>query len=306
MPFTRKNAIRRTTEDHVIDSAVFLVMSFVFLTTVYPFLYCIIISFNEGIDASLGGIFLWPRKFTLENYEQVFSNQQLMPAFGISVLRTVIGTLATVLFTGLVAFALSHKYLIGRVLYTNLMIVAMYFSGGLIPYFLLIKNLRLYNTFWVYIIPGLFGIWNCILMTNFIRSIPEALEESARIDGANDLTIFFRIIAPVSMPVIATVMLFVGVGHWNDWYTTAFYTRDRTLRTASYILKELISKANLTSVLGSDAATAARAAESAARNYTAESLRMATMVVVVVPIVCVYPFLQKYFVKGVMIGSIKG
>ena len=165
-------------------------------------------------------------------------------------MRTVIGTLMTVLFTGLVAFALSHSYLIGRNLYTNLMIIAMYFSGGLIPYFLLIKNLGLYNTFWVYIIPGLFGIWNCILMTNFIRSIPEALEESARIDGANDLIIFFRIIVPVSMPVIATVMLFVGVGHWNDWYTTAFYTRDRTLRTASYILKELISKANLTSVLG--------------------------------------------------------
>ena len=187
-----------------------------------------------------------------------------------------------------------------------MMIVAMYFSGGLIPYFLLIKNLHLYNTFWVYIIPGLLGIWNCILMMNFFRSIPEALEESARIDGANDLTIFFRIIVPVSMPVIATIMLFNGVGHWNDWYTTAFYTRDKSLRTASFILKELISKANLTSITGSDAATAARAAEAAAQNYTAESLRMATMIVVVIPIVCVYPFLQKYFVKGVMIGSIKG
>ncbi len=209
-------------------------------------------------------------------------------------------------FTGLVAFAVSHKNLIGRNLYTNMMIVAMYFSGGLIPYFLLIKNLHLYNTFWVYIIPGLLGIWNCILMMNFFRSIPEALEESARIDGANDLTIFFRIIVPVSMPVIATIMLFNGVGHWNDWYTTAFYTRDKSLRTASFILKELISKANLTSITGSDAATAARAAEAAAQNYTAESLRMATMIVVVIPIVCVYPFLQKYFVKGVMIGSIKG
>ena len=300
------NKIKRTLEDNVISTVIFILMSIVFIATVYPFYYCTIISFNEGINASIGGIYLWPRRFTLENYEQVFSNQQLMPAFAVSILRTVIGTLTSVFFTGLVAFAVSHKNLIGRNLYTNMMIVAMYFSGGLIPYFLLIKNLHLYNTFWVYIIPGLLGIWNCILMMNFFRSIPEALEESARIDGANDLTIFFRIIVPVSMPVIATIMLFNGVGHWNDWYTTAFYTRDKSLRTASFILKELISKANLPSITGADAATAARAAEAAAQNYTAESLRMATMIVVVIPIVCVYPFLQKYFVKGVMIGSIKG
>ncbi|MBQ8953713.1 MAG: carbohydrate ABC transporter permease [Clostridia bacterium] len=301
-----KNKIQRTAEDNAISVFIFIVMLFVFIVTVYPFYYCVVISFNEGINASIGGIYFWPRKFTLENYVQVFSNQQLMPAFGVSIIRTVVGTLCSVFFTGLVAFAVSHKNLIGRNLYTNMMIVAMYFSGGLIPYFLVIKNLGLYNTFWVYIIPGLLGIWNCILMMNFFRSIPEALEESARIDGANDLTIFFRIIVPVSMPVIATVMLFNGVGHWNDWYTTSFYTKDKSLRTASYILKELISQANLTSITGSDAATAARAADAAARSYTAESLRMATMVVVVVPIVCVYPFLQKYFVKGVMIGSIKG
>ena len=301
-----KNKIKRTFEDNAISVAIFIIMSLVFITTVYPFYYCVIISFNDGINASIGGIYLWPRKFTLENYQQVFSNQQLMPAFVVTIARTLIGTLTSVFFTGLVAFAVSHKNLMGRNLYTNMMIVAMYFSGGLIPYFLLIKNLHLYNTFWVYIVPGLLGIWNCILMMNFFRSIPEALEESAHIDGANDLIIFFRIIVPVSMPVIATIMLFNGVGHWNDWYTTAFYTRDKSLRTASYILKELISKANLTSITGSDAATAARAAEASASNYTAESLRMATMVVVVVPIVCVYPFLQKYFVKGVMIGSIKG
>ena len=278
----KKNKIKRTLEDNVISVVIFIVMTIVFITTVYPFYYCVIISFNEGINASIGGIYLWPRKFTLENYEQVFSNQQLMPAFGVTIVRTIIGTLTSVFFTGLVAYAVSHKDLMGRNIYTNMMIVAMYFSGGLIPYFLLIKNLHLYNTFWVYIIPGLLGIWNCILMMNFFRSIPEALEESARIDGANDLVILFRIIVPVSMPFIATIMLFNGV------------------------LKELISKANLTSITGSDAATAARAAEAASQNYTAESLRMATMVVVVVPIVCVYPFLQKYFVKGVMIGSIKG
>ena len=307
MALKRKNKIQRTTEDNVISVIIFIVMALVFILTVYPFYYCFILSLNEGINASIGGIYFWPRKFTWENYEQVFTNKQLIPAFGVSILRTVVGTLLSVTFTGMVAFAVAHRNLIGRRLYTNMMIVAMYFGGGMIPYFILIKNLGLYNTFWVYIIPALFSIWNCILMMNFFRSIPDALEESARIDGANDLVIFFRIIVPVSMPIIATIMLFNGVGHWNDWYTTAFYTRNRELRTASFILKELISKANLTSITGADnTATAARAAQAAAQNYTAESLRMATMIVVVVPIICVYPFLQKYFVKGVMVGSIKG
>lgn len=293
-------------EDFVLDTIVHFILITVFIATLYPFYYCLVISFNEGIDASLGGIFFWPRKFTLENYEMVFSNEQLMAGFLVSVARTIIGTILSVFFTGLFAYGLTYKDLMFKKTYIGIMIFAMYFSGGLIPYYVLLKNLKLLNTFWVYIIPSLLSPFNAIIMMSFFREIPDSLEESVRIDGGNDLTIFFRIIVPVSTPVFATIALFNGVGHWNSWFDTAFFTTDRKLRTLSFLLKEIINRANLTSLLGAGISEAERSATYAARSYTAETLRMATMIVVVVPIVCVYPFLQRYFVKGIMIGSIKG
>ena len=301
--------IKKTTEDIVINTIVYILCAIVFIACVYPFYYCIIISFNEGNDASLGGIFWWPRKPTLENYKEVFKNEQLVPAFGVTIARTLVGTVLHVLFTGIIAYSLAHKELVFRNFYFNVLIIAMYVGGGTIPTFLMYKFLGLYDTFLVYVIPGMFGIWNCILMMNFFREIPASLEESARIDGANDITIFFRIIIPVSMPIIATIALFSGVGHWNDWYATAFYTKSRGLQTAASQLKEIIARSNLTAITANTSAnieSAQRAAETAAQNFTAETLRMATMVVTVFPITVIYPFLQKYFVKGIMIGSIKG
>jgi len=192
-------------------------------------------------------------------------------------------------------------------------IISMYFGGGIIPYFILLKSIHLYNTFLVYIIPGMFATFNCILMMNFFREIPASLEESAKIDGAGDIRVFFQIIIPVSLPVIATISLFNGVGHWNDWYTTAFFTVNRSLRTAAYELREIINMADLTSVqkaIGATQETGSqtldRATDQKTAQYTAETIRMATMVVTVFPITAIYPFLQKYFVKGIMIGSIKG
>jgi putative aldouronate transport system permease protein len=188
-----------------------------------------------------------------------------------------------------------------------MMIIAMYVSGGLIPIFILYKNLKLFNTFWVYIIPNLLSVFNAIIMMNYFRDIPEALEESARIDGANDLQIFSRIILPVAAPIFATIALFSGVMHWNSWFDSAYFVTNKKLKTASYILMELINRANLTSVNGGmNAAAEMKAQTMAERTYTAETIRMATMIVVVIPIICVYPFLQKYFVKGMMVGSIKG
>ena len=297
---------RYSAEDIFVDSVVYLILAIVFIATVYPFYYCLVISFNEGIDASTGGIFLWPRRFTLENYEMVFSNEQLMSGFLVSVLRTVTGTILSLLFTGLFAYGLAYKNLMFKKTYIGIMIFAMYFSGGLIPYHVLLKNLRLLNTFWVYIIPALLSPFNAIIMMSFFREIPDSIEESVKIDGANDLVTFFRIIVPISTPVFATIALFNGVGHWNSWFDTAFFTTDRKLRTLSFLLKEIINRANLTSMLGPGMSDAERSATYAARSYTAETIRMATMMVVVIPIICIYPFLQRYFVKGIMIGSIKG
>lgn len=282
-------------------------MIIVFIATLYPFYYSVIISFNEGIDASRGGIFFWPRKFTLENYKAVFSNEDLLGGFAVTIARTLIGTVTGLFFTGLFAYSLAHKDLMYKRVYIALMIFSMYFSGGLIPFFILIKNLGLFNSFWVYIIPNLLSSFNTMIMMSFFRDIPASLEESAKIDGANDLVIFFRIIFPISLPVFATIALFIGVGHWNNWFDAAYYVTDKKLKTVAFMLMELINQANLTAVqAGASTASVERSATYAAQTFTAETIRMSTMVVVTVPIICAYPFLQKYFVKGIMIGSIKG
>ena len=292
---------------------IFLVADYLFLACsallcLLPLINVLAVSLSSSNAAAAGYVKLWPVEFTWSSYQYALTKPQFTQAFLISAKRVALGYAVTMVVIILTAYPLSKEKdaFRARGKYAWIFIFTMMFSGGLIPTYMTIRYLGMLDTIWALVLPGAVPIFNVVLMMNFFRSIPEALEESARIDGANDLTIFFRIIVPVSMPVIATIMLFNGVGHWNDWYTTAFYTRDKSLRTASFILKELISKANLTSITGSDAATAARAAEAAAQNYTAESLRMATMIVVVIPIVCVCPFLQKYFVKGVMIGSIKG
>lgn len=301
-----KRGFKRTTEDYVIDSIVCVILIVVFLATLYPFYYSLIISLNNGIDASRGGIYLWPRMFSLDNYVAVFSDQQMVKAYGVTIARTIIGTVTSVAFTALFAYSLAHKELIFKKYYLIILIISMYFSGGLIPYFILIKKLHLMNTFAVYIIPDLLSAFNAIIMMTFFRELPEALKDSARIDGASDMKTFFKIMFPLSAPVFATIALFNGVAHWNAWFDSAYFVSDKNLKTVSFLLMELINKANLTAVSGASTADVQRGATYAAQTFTAESIRMATMIVVVLPIVCVYPFLQKYFVKGIMVGSVKG
>ncbi|MBB6730866.1 carbohydrate ABC transporter permease [Cohnella zeiphila] len=295
--------LRRNKEDYFIDTFVYLFCTIVLIITLYPFYYCLVISFNEGKDAALGGILLWPRKFTLENYKIVFENKQLMQAFGITIARTVIGTVLSVAACALFAYGLALKDLLFKKVYISILVFAMFFSGGIIPYFLLLQYLHLMNTFWVYIIPNLIGAFTVILMMSFFRELPQELKEAAKIDGASEFRIFYQIMMPLSKPVLAAVALFVGVGHWNSWFDSAYFVFDRDLRTASHLLMELINKANMTSMA---AGMDQREVLESEKNFTSETIRMATMIVIVTPIVCVYPFLQKYFVKGMMIGSIKG
>ncbi|MFU0800961.1 MAG: ABC transmembrane type-1 domain-containing protein [Xylanivirga thermophila] len=287
-----------------LDIIIYILLILVLITTLYPFIYAFAIAFNEGIDASKGGIYLFPRKFTLDNFKAVFSNHEIFSAFFISVSRTVIGTIGTLLFTGLFAYSVSHNDLMFRNHYMRIMLFSMYFSGGLIPYFILLKTLKLYNNYLVYIVPYLFNSYYAILMMSFFRGIPAALEESARIDGANDLIIFFKIIVPVSTPVLATIALFSGVMHWNSWFDSVFFVPNKNLKTLAFYLYDLVNKANITSM--GNAQIDSKASAYALQTYTAETIRMATMIVVIVPIIIIYPFLQKYFVKGIMIGSIKG
>lgn len=294
-----KNKIRRTGDDRAISVFIFVVMTFVFFVTAYPFWYSLVLSFSEGNDALRGGIYLWPRTFTLANYNAVFGISYIPTAFLVSVARTVLGTVVAVLFTGVFAYALSHSKLMFRNFYMTAMLITMYFSGGLIPFYALLRALGLMNTFWVYIVPNLFSSFNAVMMINFFREIPDSLEEAAHIDGANDLTIFFRIILPCSKPLLATMALYSGVWHWNAWTDTAFYVSDPSLRTLSYVLINLIKQTE------SAAQTLVGRVNVSTQSYNSMTLRPAAMIVCILPIVMVYPFLQKYFVKGIMLGSVK-
>ncbi len=300
--------VKKVASDYVIIILMVVIMVVVFCATLYPFLNSLAISLNYASDTTLGGITIFPRKFTIDNYKNIFGKQTIWMAYGITIARTVIGTVGGLLITGAMSFALSRKVLAGRKVYTMLCLIPMYFAGGLIPSYFLIKTLQLNNTFWVYILPALVNIWNMILMRSyFSSSVPDALEESARIDGANYFTIFFRIYWPVSTPIIATIALYFGVYHWNDWYTTYVYITDPNLKPMTSILLQIVNEAQFAErllAMGAKAEAAGAAALGKATNV--RSITMATMITSIVPIVAIYPFLQRYFIKGIMIGSIKG
>jgi putative aldouronate transport system permease protein len=276
-------------------------------STLYPFWNSLVISFNVGSDTSLGGITFWPRKFTLENYSLVFGDGRISQAFMVSALRTVSGTLLSVLFTAVFAYGLSKRELIGRKYYMIFCIITMYFSGGLIPSFLLIRGMGMMDTFWVMIIPGLISVYNMIIFRTFFLGLPAGLEESARMDGCNHFGVLFRIVLPISGPVIATLSLFTAVWHWNDWFSPTIYINDTRLLPIQTLLKQILNSNIVTEQLlqsvGNNAAAQDRLA--AAQSVTTRSLSMATTMVATLPIIMVYPFLQKYFVKGVLIGSLK-
>ena len=299
--------VKMTVSDYVIVILMAVIMLVVFVATLYPFLNSLAISLNYADDTMLGGITIYPRKFTLDNYKNIFTKETIWKAYGITFARTIIGTIGGLLITGSLSFALSRKNLAGRGVYTMLCLIPMYFAGGLIPSYFLIRTLGLTNTFWVYIIPNLVNVWNMILMRSYFQSVPDALVEAARIDGANYLTIFWKIYWPVSTPIIATIALYFGVFHWNDWYTTFVYITDSDLKPMTSVLLSIINEASFAERMaaqGADAAAIGQAVQGKAVNV--RSITMATMITSIVPIVAIYPFLQRYFIKGIMIGSIKG
>jgi putative aldouronate transport system permease protein len=289
----------RNSGEQIFDWGNVLVMLFICFITIYPIWYVLVNSFNEGADALRGGIYWYPRVFSLDNYSAVFQNGGLMKAMGVTVAKTVLGTLLHVLFTAMVAYAVSRKELIGRTLYMYIGTITLFFGGGLIPYYLLIRDLHLLDTFLVYIIPAMFSFFDLIIFLAFFREIPEGMEEAAKIDGANDLKIFYRIVLPVSMPVLATIAMFHGVYQWNDYFTAVIFTTNNDLQPIQTFLYRIVALSGSNQI-------ASALPDNIVRKVTSQSVKLATMVVTTMPIVIVYPFLQKYFVKGFMIGSIKG
>ena len=274
--------------------------------TLYPVLNTVATSLNDGVDAVRGGIGLLPRKFSVEAYKTLLSDELTYSAFGISVARTVITTILNVVLTSMLAFALSRKEFVLRGFITLMMVLTMYINAGLIPNYLLItKTLQLNKSFWVYIIPTMFSCFNMIVIRTYISGLPEALAESARIDGANDMRIFWQIIFPLCTPVLATVALFVAVGSWNQWFDTQLYNGSKKgLYTLQYLLKMKLA----TSMNQANAANASLDALSSmgASKSTPVTIRCAITVVSALPIMIVYPFLQRYFVTGMVLGGVKG
>jgi len=293
--------MKLTREDKIVNVFTGITLSIFTIITIYPLYYAFIYAFNSADDiASNGFIFLFPREITLENFRIIFTEHALIRAFVVSVLRTVIGTVLSVLFTALVSYPLSKKYLLFRKGYLRIGVITMYFSGGLIPFYLLLNSLHLIDTFAVYIIPLLFSFFSAIIMINFFRTIPDSFEEAAKIDGANDLYIFARIYIPLSFPVIATITLFNGVHQWNSWFDSAFYTNSDELITLQFLLFNIINRTKGVQLLSR------KLAAGQINMNIIEALKYSTIVILIVPVIMAYPLLQKYFVKGMLVGSIKG
>lgn len=289
--------------DRGFDIFVYLFMTFIGLITLYPFLNVLAISLNDATDSVRGGIYLWPRQFTLENYKTIFLYNHLFVAFRVSVLRTVIGTVLGVFCASMLAYTISRTDFVARRLVSTMFAVTMYVSGGMIPVYMLIRNLHLMNTFWVYILPGLVSAWNVFVIRSYMDGLPPSLQESAKLDGANDFVIFYKIIFPLCLPVIATIALFIAVGQWNSWFDTFLYnSRREELTTLQYELMKILVNTQFSSA----SSTAWRSADSElTTRVSPEAIRMAITIIATVPILLVYPFLQKYFVKGLTLGAVK-
>lgn len=269
------------------------------LITLYPILNTVAISLNDGTDALRGGIYLWPRKFTWKNYITVLQKDNLLTGAYISVARTVIGTVLALVANAILAFIVSRKRFLFKKQLSLFWVITMYVNGGMIPTFLLYKNLGLTNSFWVYVIPGMFSAFNMLVIRTYMSGLPESLEESAQLDGAGYTTIFWKITSPLCKPVYATVALFVAVGQWNSWFDAMLYNRMSTeLTTLQYELMKLLSSVT-------NQGNSVEAMKNAAGTVTPTSVRAAATVLTMLPIVCLYPFLQRYFVAGLTIGGVK-
>lgn len=269
------------------------------IITLYPVLNTLAISLNDGIDAVRGGIHLIPRKFTWQNYYTVLHKQNMVTGAYITVLRTIIGTLLALVTNALLAFIVSRKRFLFKSQLSLFWVITMYVNGGLIPVFLLYKNLHLTGTFWVYVVPGAVSAFNMLVLRTYMVGLPDSLEESAQLDGAGYMTIFVKIISPLCKPVYATVALFVAVGQWNSWFDAMLYNRmSDKYTTLQYELMKLLS-----SVMQQSGS--ADSMRNSANSITPASIRAAATIATMLPIVCLYPFLQRYFVTGLTIGGVK-
>jgi putative aldouronate transport system permease protein len=289
----------KTLSERVFNVTNYAVLTFLCIITIYPFYYVLAASISEAsLFAEHRGLLLWAKGFSLEAYRLLFDNPLIATSYMNTLFYVVVGTTLNLVFTSLGAFALSRKNVMLRDPIMMIITFTMFFSGGLIPSFLVVNDLGMYDTRWSLIVPVLVSVFNLIVMRTAFLGIPDSLEESAKIDGANDWTVFIRIIIPLSTPVIAVMILFYGVSHWNSYFTALIYLRDRELYPVQLILREILileDVNNMTTSVGI-----------ADKEFISNTIKYAAIIVVSTPVLMIYPFLQKFFVKGVMVGAIKG
>lgn len=281
-----------------------LLLLLVCVSCLYPFWNIYIYAFNNGQDSIVGGpLYFLPRKPTFDNFLLAFRQEDIVQATKISLLRTLVGILTSVTAVSTLAFAMTKRHLPGYKFLSSYFFITFMFSGGLIPSFLTIKEFGLFNSFWVYIIPALYSYWYMVLFRSFFDTIPKSVEESAWMDGATPFTVFTRLVFPMSTPVFAAITLFIGVEHWNDWFTGLFFVKTQALRPLQTVLQMLMSKVNM---LQRIAETGMDLNQQALGEVTPLAVRSAIVVITVTPIIMIYPFLQRYMVKGIMLGAVKG
>ncbi|MFA6619991.1 MAG: carbohydrate ABC transporter permease [Bacilli bacterium] len=276
-----------------LDIFIFAILLLYVLAVIFPFYNAFVISISSESAYYNSNLLLWPQDITFEAYQSVFTNSAMWKGLGITMILLVFGTAYQLFFTVITGYAMSRERWFGKNFVMNMILVTMFFGGGLVPYYYLIKDLGLYNTIWVMIIPGAIDTFNMLLMRNYFASLPKELEESARIDGANDVQIFVKVYLPLSLPMLATVGLFFAVGNWNSWYNGMLFVENSDLKPLQLVLREMI-------------ASISSSVESPTSKTYSEGLVMASIFFTIVPMMCFYPFLQKFFVKGIVVGAIKG
>lgn len=299
MSKVKKKGIRRSKGEQIFTIFNYIFFALLCLIMLYPFWHVIMMSFSSVEATAKGGIFLWPKGFNLDTYEKVFRDPSIWTGYLTTIMVTVAGTVIGTLVTATTAYPLSKSRLPFGRLMSLLVLFTMLFSGGMIPGYLLMKDLKLIDNRWALVLPGLISAYNVIIMKSNFQSIPDSLEESARLDGANDVVIFWKIIMPLSKATIATIALFTAVGYWNDYFSSVLYINSKDKWALQAVLRYMLTNTN-------QAMQSAGVTVTAVSNVTAATIKAASIIVATVPILCVYPFVQKYFVKGVMIGGVKG
>lgn len=290
--------MKQSTGEKIFGMFNMILLGLVALLCLYPFVYTLTISLSTATEAGRDGFHFYPKEISLTSYKVVLSNPDIVTGFMNSVVRTILGTVLTLLATCVAAYPLSRREMPHRSMITFIIVFTMLFGGGMVPGYLLIKKLGLINTVWVLVVPGMLSAFNIIIVKNFFQSLPESLIESARMDGAGEWRILFQIFIPLSKPVLATVALWSAVAHWNAWFDAMLYITDDSKQVLQTFLQRIVIESGTRMMeLG--------ITNTQVLTFTAETIKAATIIVTILPIICVYPFVQKYFVKGIMLGGVK-